>query len=145
MESTELRWKFSEFVVRMTSDDTREVERKAKLAEKMRKWRAAHRSSSDDTTRADSNAKAAARIRKWRAANPQSPEQKAKAAARSRKWRQENKQRYAAYMKAWRNSKRARMQAKQQAPGRKKPVVKSTAVTNLRLCLLRFLSFIQPL
>jgi hypothetical protein len=79
------------------------------------------------------------------AANPQSPEQKAKAAERSRKWRQENKQRSAAYMKAWRDSNREHIHAKQLAQGRKKPVRKSTAVTNFRLCLLRFLSFIQPL
>lgn len=99
----------------------------------------------DDTTRADTNADAAARMRKWRAANPQSSEQKAKAAEKSRKWRQENKQRYNAYIKAWRESNREHIHAKQLAPGRKKPAGKATAVSDFRLCLLRFLSFLQPL
>ncbi|MDR6636342.1 hypothetical protein J2X72_005158 [Phyllobacterium sp. 1468] len=64
----------------MTGDiERREAERKAKLAEKMRRWRAA---------------------------NPQTPEEKAKAAVRYQKWRQENKERYNLYRKAWRVANR---------------------------------------
>ena len=61
-----------------------EFERKAKLAEKMRKWRAAH---------------------------PQTPEQKAKGKERARKWRQANLERYSAYIKAWREANREKLKA----------------------------------
>jgi hypothetical protein len=71
----------------------------------------------NDTSKAERTAaKVAARMRKWRAAKLQSPEQKAKAAKKSRKWRQANPERYNAYLNAWRDANRKQLNAQRNAP-----------------------------
>ncbi|WP_457298665.1 hypothetical protein [Phyllobacterium sp. P5_D12] len=80
----------------------------------------------DDKSKAERKARLAEKMRKWRAANPPSPEQKAKAAERARKWRQENKQHYEAYMKSWREANPERCRVHVRAyEARKRAVAKA--------------------
>ncbi|MDR6636344.1 hypothetical protein J2X72_005160 [Phyllobacterium sp. 1468] len=87
----------------------------------------------DDTSEAERKAKAAEKMRKWRAANPLSSEQKAKGKERARKWRQANPERYSAYIKAWREANREKLKAWHSIydkTRRRRPASKSEASEN---------------